>query len=166
MDGAPREATVDDSKRVADLRGSLGGLSPFEALLLLAALIGGLLLVAGDFSTLFEVRVGGVARDRVTGGDQHAYALAVIGAAAVPLALVATFGASRPAAFALGGLGLVAVAILLAVDLPDVSRNGYVSGFRSADSTPARGFYLEAAGAALVVLAGAAAVLPRAGRAG
>jgi hypothetical protein len=159
MAGAPREATLDDSKGMADLRGSLAGLSPFEALLLLGALIGGLLLVASDFSTLLEVRVGGVVRDHVTGGDQHAYALAVVGAAAVPLALAATFGASRPAAFALAGLGLVAVAILLAVDLPDVSRNGYASGFRSADSSPARGLYLELAGAALVVLAGAAAVL-------
>jgi hypothetical protein len=138
----------------------LAGLSPPETLLLLAALIGGLLLVASDFSTLYEVRVAGVVRDHVSGGDQHAYALAVVGAAALPLALAATFGASRPAAFALGGLGLVAVAIVLAVDLPDVSRTGYASGFRSAHTSAARGFYLEAAGAALLVLAAAAAILP------
>jgi hypothetical protein len=161
MSGAPREATVDDSKGPTDIRGSLAGLSPLSALLLLAALVGGLLLVSSDFSTLFEVRVGGVVRDRVTGGDQHAYALTLIGAAALPLALAATFGGSRPAAFALGGLGLVAVAIVLAVDLPDVSRTGYASGFRSAHTTAARGFYLELAGAALIVLAGAAAVLRR-----
>lgn len=159
MAAAPREAAADDSKGSEALRASLGGLSVLSAALLLAGLTGGLLLVAADFSTLIEIRSGGVVRDRIAGGDRHTYALVLIGAVTVGMAVVAALRDSRAAALALAGLGLLALFICLLADLPDVNSSGYLSGFRSADASPGPGFYLEAVGAVLVLLAAAASLV-------
>jgi hypothetical protein len=158
MAATPREAADDDSKGSTALRAPFGGLPALSVALLLTGVAGGLLLVAADFSTLLEVRSGGVVRDRIAGGDRHTYGLVPIGVGAVVMAVLVAMRESRPAALALAGLGLVALLICLLADVPDANRSGYLSGFRSADASPGPAFYLEAAGAVLVLLAGSAAL--------
>ena len=148
----PREAAADDSKGGPASR----GLTALSAAVFLAGAIGALLLVAADLSTLIEVRSGGRVTDRVTGGEQHLYALVVLGALALVLAGVLAFTHSRAAATALAGLGIIALAIALLGDLPDLNRSGVTADFKPADASPARAYYLETAGAVLVLLAGAA----------
>jgi hypothetical protein len=54
-------------------------------------LAGAALLVMADLSTLVEIEVVGVVQETLQGGDQHSWAMVVLGLAAVPLA----FGAAR-----------------------------------------------------------------------
>lgn len=160
MTMAPREAAGDDSKG----RATLGGVSGVSSALLVAGLVGGLLLVAADLSTLIEVRVAGKVSERIGGGDRHSYALVLVGVVALPMAVAATLARSRPAALALAALGLIALVIALAVDSPDVNSSGLVAGFERADASPARGYFLELGGAVLVLLAGAGSALSELGQ--
>ncbi len=159
MAAAPREAATEYSKR----RVARGGLSGLWAGVLVAGLVGGLLLIAADLSTLLEVRIGSRVIDRPAGADQHTYALLVLGLAALPIAAGAALARSRPAAGALALIGLIALLIALVGDAPDVNRSGLTAGFRRAHATPGLGFWLELAGGAAVLLAGAAGglVAPR-----
>ena len=83
------------------------------------------LLVAAEFTTVFEVTVGSleVVRRSATGGENHDYALLVVAAVAAVMALLAARGA-RPPAFALMALAAVVLAIALVVDLPDTRGSG------------------------------------------
>jgi hypothetical protein len=130
--------------------------------LLLLAGLGALLLVVAEFSTLYEVVAitavvpGGTS----TVGENHLYAQLLLAVFAVLMAWGAFVGGSRPAAFAVVLVGAVSLFIVLVVDLPDVSDEGLLAEtYESAKASPRTGFYLEAIGAVLVLLAGAAAVL-------
>lgn len=124
-------------------------------LLLAAALIGAALLVVADFATLLEVKVITVVRDSVMGGENHNYALVLIGLATVPMAWGAAVGGSRPAMLALTALGGLALFIALAIDLPDVRSTGVVGrNFSDASAQAGTGFYLETLGAILVLASG------------
>jgi hypothetical protein len=128
-----------------------------RAALLVLPLAGAALLVAAEFSVLYEVRVEAVvpAGGTFRAGPHHGYALAVIAAAAVVLALVG----SRAAAVGLLVLGLAALAVVLAVDLPDVHETGLVGQtYEAARAEPRSALWLELAGAGCL-LAGAALVL-------
>jgi hypothetical protein len=136
-------------------------------------LAGGLALIVSDFLTLYHVDVVTAScsdlaspnlRDAcsTTGGAHHGYALAVIGAIALVMAWGAAAGASRPAGIALLVLGLAALAIVLAVDLPDVHKTGIVgTQFSNAEAKPGIGFWLSFAGSALVIGAGLLRLLVR-----
>lgn len=117
---------------IASHAASRGG--ALSALLLLAGVIGALLLIAADFSTLIEVRVITVVKDRITGGEQHSYALVLLGALAIPMALGAALGRSRPAAVALAIVGVIALLVALVGDLPDVDMTGLTKTFEAADA--------------------------------
>jgi hypothetical protein len=78
----------------------------------------------------------------------------LIGLLALPMAVGAALGGSRPAAIALVVLGVIALIIVLAVDLPDVNSTGLTRTFDAAEASPKRGFYLETLGTVLVLLAG------------
>lgn len=123
-------------------------------LLLAAGLIGGALLVVADFTKLLDVKVITVVRDSVTGGENHNYALVVIGVATVPMAWGAAVGRSRPAMLALTALGALALFIALVIDLPDVRRSDFLRDFSDARSEAKTGFYLETLGAILVLVSG------------
>jgi hypothetical protein len=154
MSAPTRGARSDDSSGRASLRPSLSGLSLASAGLLAAGLIGALLLVIADFSTLFEVKaVTAVLEDR-TGGEHHTYALVLIGVLALPMAAGASLGGSRPAAVAVVVLALIALVIVFAVDLPDVNSTGLTKTFDEAEASPKTGFYLETLGAVLLLVAG------------
>ena len=121
-----------------------------------------LALIAAEFLTFREiVAVAAVpAGGRTTGGAHHGYALAVVGAAALPIALGAVLGGSRAAAAALAALGAVALAIVLAVDLPGAFSEGELArAYESVEARPTAGFWLELAGA-VALLAGGLLVWP------
>ena len=118
------------------------------------------LLVIAEFSTLYEIKVITVVKETETAGDHHGYALAIIGAAAVLMAWGATVGSSRAAAVALLVLAIAALAVVFAVDFPDVDEEGFIGvAFEQAKATPKSGFYLESLGATALLLSGAAALL-------
>ena len=156
---APHGVGPHDSSARQPSRAPRRGLRPLSGALLLGGLIGGVLLVVADFSTLIEVTVITVVKDRVTGAEQHTYALVLLGALAVPMAAGAALGRSRPAAAALAGLGLIALLIALIGDLPDVEETGLTKTFEAADASPARGFYRETLGAIVLLVTGIANLL-------
>ena len=130
-----------------------------RAALLILPLVGLGLLVAAEFSTLYEVRVGDSVApgSATTAGSHHGYALLVV-AAAVGLM---TFGAargSRPAAVALGLLGLAAIAIALLADRPVTDDTGlYGEAYEAARAVAGPALTLELVGGA-AILVGAVAL--------
>lgn len=138
------------------------------------AAVGVVLLTIADFTTVFEVTVGSleVVRRSATGGDNHGYALLVVAVVAAAMALLALRGA-RPPAVALVVLGGVALAIALAVDLPDTRGSGDLPeslAYENARARAGAGFTLEIAGGALLVAGGGLLLVfgssPRSRRAG
>ena len=119
------------------------------------------LLVAAEFSTLYDVRVVTAVPEggSFSAGGHHGYALAVIAVAIVVMALGAVLGGSRPAAVAVLVLALGALAIALLVDLPDVHETGLIGRtYDAARAEPRAGLYLEIAGGCAALL-GAALIL-------
>lgn len=151
----------------------LGRLGAPRLVILGLGTVGGLLLIVSDFLTLYHVdvvtaRCSDLAspslRDActTTGGGHHGYALAVLGAIALVMAWGAAVGASRPAGIALLVLGVVSLAIVLAVDLPDIHKTGIVgTQFSNAEAKPGIGFWLELVGSALLIGAGLLRLLVR-----
>lgn len=133
------------------------------AALALAAVV---LLVAAEFTTLFEVTVGSlqVVKRSSTGGENHGYALLVIAVVAAATALLALRAASRRVlGGALVALGLAALAIVLAIDLPDTRARGALPetlSYEEARARPAAGLYLEIAGGLSLLLAGGVTAAP------
>jgi hypothetical protein len=131
-------------------------------LLPLASLVlGALLLVVAEFLTLREIRTLTVvpAGGRTTAGSHHAYALALIGVALLPMAFGAAVRGARPAAIACLVLSAAAVFVVLGIDRPSLDETGLIG--RTYDLAQARagaGFYVESLGAALAFV-GAVATL-------
>ncbi len=128
----------------------------FAAALAIAAVA---LLVAAEFSTVFEVTVGSleVVKRDATGGENHGYALLVVALFALVLTGVGLRGAGRAAGVALVTLGAVALAVALAVDLPDTRGEGRLPealAYEDARARAGAGLGLEIAGGALLVVAG------------
>jgi hypothetical protein len=128
-------------------------------------------MVATEFSTIQSVRIGestcGAAEERLraicstSGGDQHNYALLVLGLFAVLLAFGAAVGRSKPAAVALFGVGAVVLLIALLLDAPTFdNRRGLEVYYGEAGTRGQRGgaFVLELIAAALAVTAAAVAL--------
>jgi hypothetical protein len=124
---------------------------------LAGALLGALLLLVSEFTSLYQVHTAASSTPvrTVATRDNDSYAL-------VPLALLAAalgFGVfrsgSRPALLAIGIVGLVTLLIALIGDLPDAQATGLVGSpsthFISATSTPSAGLYLETLGAVLLI---------------
>lgn len=142
---------------------SLGNLSVAgvaSRLPVVAIVAGALGLIVAEFLTLREIRtITAVPRGgTVTGGENHAYALAVIGVALLPMAFGAARGA-RPAAVACLVLGAAAAFVVLAVDYPHINDPGlFAETYDLAQARPVVGFYVESLATALV-LAGSVAAL-------
>ena len=139
------------------------------AALALAAVV---LLAVAEFQTVFEVTVGSleVVKRSATGAENHGYALLLIAICAGALTLVALRGGRAPA-LAIVVLGGAALAVALAIDLPDTRGSGHLPESLAYESAQARagvGLALEIAGGALLVVAGVllVAVVGGGGRSG
>ena len=88
--------------------------------------VAAVLLVAAEFTTVFEVTVGSleVVQRSATGGENHGYALLVVAVFAIALTLVGLRGAGPAPGLALVALGVVVLVVALAVDLPDTRGSG------------------------------------------
>lgn len=131
------------------------------------AALGAALLVGAEFSPVYRVVVGTLEIERrsVQGADNHSYALLIVAALALPMALGALRG-SRPAALALVALGATAVFVAVAIDLPDSRAAGRLPesvSFEDARARPARGLYGELLGGTLLAVAGLALAVVRPG---
>jgi hypothetical protein len=120
-------------------------------------LVGAALLLAAEFTTLFEVRTSAdaTAIRSVSTGSHHSYALIPIALLAAALAYGVWVGASRPALLAIGVLGVIALLISVLGDLPDVGTTGLVTrgdAFVSASSSAGAGMYLETLGATALIV--------------
>jgi hypothetical protein len=127
-------------------------------------LAGALALTVAEFMTLYEIRAVTAVPDggAQSVGGHHAYALLIVGVALVPMSIGAVRGGSRPAAVAALVLALVAVAITLAVDLPDLNETGLIGRtYDQAQARPRAGFFVESLGAALALVGALATLLFR-----
>jgi hypothetical protein len=125
-------------------------------LLTVAALAGGVLMVIGEFLTLFEVKSGTVVIASPTSGDHHSYALLMVGAATLAAVLLARSGAGWAPAAAAAALGVLALAILLIGDLPDATSSGFTAERKVAEAEPRAGFWMLLAGASTTLGSGIA----------
>jgi hypothetical protein len=128
--------------------------------LLALGIAGVALLIAADLSTLVQIKVVTVVKERLSGHHQHDWAVALLGLASIPLVIGAVRGRARPAQFALIALGAVVLVIAVAKDLPDTRSTGVIGQrYDQASAAPGPGFYLETAGAALLILTGVGGLL-------
>lgn len=125
-------------------------------------LLGALLLVVAEFTSLFEVRVGSTTIRTIATGTHQGYALVPIALLGAALAAAVSRSGSRPALLALGLLGLIALLIAVLGDLPDARATGLVirgGRYVSASSTPSAGLYLETLGAVTLMITSVCGVL-------
>ena len=151
-------------------------LSPVLIAVLALGVVGALLMIASEFATLRSVKVlTASCRDLADpslrgtcvthGGEEHAYALVLLGLVALLMTWGAVFGRSRPAAVALIAIGAAVLAIALVTDVPDVHETGVLGErFDNAQAKPGIGLYMEIVGGAFVLAAGAMATSAIGGR--
>lgn len=117
------------------------------------------LLVAAEFTTVFEVTVGSleIVQRSATGGANHGYALLFVAVFAAALTLHGLRVAGRAAGVGLIALGLVVLLVALTVDLPDTRGSGRLPESLAYEDARARagvGLGLELAGGVLLAVAG------------
>jgi hypothetical protein len=94
-------------------------------------------------------------RCKLSGFERHGGALILLGLLAITMGVGAGLGGSRPAGWALVGVGAIVLAFGLAVDLPEAGRTGAIGrDFEGAKASPGPGLFTELIGAALVAAAG------------
>jgi len=118
-------------------------------------------LIASELMTAFEFTPpGGEALREVSSADRHDYSMLLLALFALIALGIAISTGARPAAYAVAGLGGIALLLFLIVDLPDAGKLGDledpIRGFASARAEPQEGFWLEAIGAVFLALAGGA----------
>jgi hypothetical protein len=143
------------------------GLASGPAAVLALAVAAGLAMIAADLLLVFSVEVGATSCEATaspdvsdlcatSGGERHSYALVLLGLFTLAMAWGATAGRSRPAGVALVVVGAVVLAIALLGDLPDAYSEGIIgTRYEAASASPGAGLWLELAGGALAVAAGA-----------
>ena len=173
------ESGADRSSRFQAASGVFGRLRPVWIVVLGLAVAGAVLMIASEFATLRSVKVltascsdladPSLRGSCVThGGEDHSYALVLMGIVALVMTWGAVFGRSRPAAIALMVIGAAVLAIALITDVPDIHKTGVLGErFDSAHAEAGPGLWLEIGGGALALVAGAVATsaLRRRGRA-
>ena len=156
MSGPVRGATRQDSTVTVSSRGVRAALTG-------VALVAALLLAVSEFLPLFEVVVGRAeeVRRSVRGYASHAFAMLLLAAAAVPMALGARRGAA-PAMAAVAAIGVVVLVIALTVDLPAVRQEGALreaSVYEDARARAGLGFFAETLGGVLLLVSGGGMLL-------
>jgi hypothetical protein len=166
VNATPPETSSEYSRGLAPSRPSAPDFSAgLRAAILGSALLGALLLVVAEFTTLFTVHVAGASAPvkSVGTGSHDSYALILVAALAVLLAWTAVSTGNRWALVALVAVGIAALLIALIGDLPDAQATGTIgsvqTGFKSATDTPSAGLYLETLGAIVLMIAGGCGLL-------
>jgi NADH:ubiquinone oxidoreductase subunit 6 (subunit J) len=159
---AAREATNDYSTGSrpsrGGFRGTASGSSRGRLALAGLAAAGIVLLLVSEFLPLFKVIVGTLETETRTepGWSNHAFAMLLLGLAAVPM-LLGALRAARPAMWALAAIGAVAFLIALTVDLPAAKESGTLResvSYEDARAEPSTGFFVETLGGVLLLLSG------------
>jgi len=139
-----------------------------ERLLPFACVVAAAALFASELMTTFQFEGGALASGNglctQVASDRHHFALGVLAIFAIGAVLIAVLGASKPAAMAAAGAGLLALLLFLIIDLPDANNVGELSGcsastagsFVTAKAVPQAGFWLEMVSALALALSGAA----------
>jgi hypothetical protein len=138
----------------------------YRATVLALGVAGAAILIAAELSPLLHVRTV-AAHPRlvqtVQTGPHHGWALAPIAALALVLCAWVWRTGNRLGLAALALLGIAALVVALAVDLPDVHATGLVgtpaTGLANARAHAALGLYLETLGGAVLLIAAAAGAL-------
>jgi hypothetical protein len=138
-------------------------LSPGSVAIRIAVLVGGLLgallLLVAEGTTLYAVYTAGGAApvESVNTGSHQGYALVPIALLAALLSGVTWLTRGRAALLALAVLGLIALLIAGLGDLPDAHAKGLVrtaaTQFVNAAARPSAGLYIETLGGAVLLLA-------------
>lgn len=142
-----------------------------ERLVPLVCLIAGLLLVGSELLDTFVIEnPEGDVVEMIGAAGRHSFALGLLGLVAIGATLTAAIAGSRPAAVAVAVCGLAALALILAVDLPDIGtadlvedpNRDYVRGRVVA----ADGFWISLGASFLLTVGGAlmASIAPSRGR--
>jgi hypothetical protein len=173
MTGDSSKALPETAENRSSRFGPFRRLDTVWAAVLVIAIAGAICMIVAEFSTLRSVKVltascsdladPSLRGSCVTrGGEEHAYALVLMGIVAVVMAWGAAMGRSRPAGVALIAIGAAVVAIALITDVPDIHKTGVLGErFDSAKAEAGPGLWLELAGGALVLAAGAMAAVGR-----
>jgi peptidoglycan/LPS O-acetylase OafA/YrhL len=184
--GRARKPAFEDSrgKRAVPIAGAprfiarIAAAGPVAWIVLALGLGAAVLMVMTELSTIQSVRIGnstcGAAEQQLrnichtSGGEQHNWALLVLGVFTALLSFGAAVGRSRPAAVAIFVVGLIVLAIALIGDRPTLGdKRGLEIYYGEAGTRgiAGGGYTLELIGGALAVVAGAlgfARVRPRA----
>jgi hypothetical protein len=173
MTGESSKSLPETAENRSSRFGAFRGLKPVWIAVLVMGVLGALLMIASEFVTLRSVKVLTASCDDLAdptlrgscvtrGGEEHSYALVLMGVVALLMVWGAVIGRSRPAGFALLAIGAAVVAIALITDVPDIHKTGVLGErFDSARAQAGPGLYMEIVGGALVLAAGAAAVSAR-----
>ena len=122
--------------------------------------IGALCLIASTFATIIRIEVGTTSKvpdfdTHLSGWDRHGPALLLLGAVRAGRWSRARCAARAPAAAALAAVGVVALLLVVLVDVPDLNKVGFIGKlYEDAVAGPRIGFFLESAGAAMLLAAG------------
>jgi hypothetical protein len=165
------ESVENRSSRFSAVGGAIGRLQPVLIVVLAIAVAGAILMIVSEFSTLRSVKVLTASCDDLAdpslrgscvthGGEEHSYALLLLGVVSILMAYGATVGRSRPAGAALALLGIAVLAIALLTDVPDIHKTGVLGDrFENARAEAGPGLWMEIAGGALVFGAGVMATV-------
>lgn len=132
-----------------------------ERLLPYACIMAAVVLFASQLLTLFEFTPPGAEPllDR-SAIDDHGHPLFLVSAFAILATIAAVWVPSKPAAVAVGAMGLIALLFFLLTDLPDAGAVGTLDdarqSFIDAEAIPQEGFWLELLGSLGLALSGIA----------
>ncbi len=151
-----RRARGGTADRAADTAATAPAL--VRRAILIGGLLGALLLLVAEFTTLFEIRTSaGAAPIKSVGtGSHHTYALVPIAVLVIALSIAVYAALSRPALLSIGILAVITLLIALLGDLPDAHATGLVGGgaqhYVTASSTPSAGLYMETLGGVVLLI--------------
>jgi len=145
---------------------------PIAAALLVATLLAALALALVEVLPVAKVVLAGgscevindadpALADRcvVSGFEQHGGAFLLLAATAAAMGFGALVGRSRPAGAALVVLGLAALVVVLAIDLPQARSSGAIgANYESAEGRAAVGFWVELVAAVSLATCGVLAL--------
>jgi hypothetical protein len=144
------------------------GISPYAIAVATAALIGGLLMLLAEVTTVISVDLTTTSCEGIydtnpsladdcnqVGFERHSVALLLLGLLTFVMGAGAAFGRSRPAALALVAIGAVVLGLALALDLPASDDTGVIGqDYAQAQASVGIGLWFEVVGGALALVAG------------